>query len=279
MKESQVVLLESLAAYKFLTTEQMVRLGIVTHIKSIFRVLPGLRDRKIKPLIRRQEMEVMPGVGKLHDIYWLTKYGAEHLEEEGIMEKSDIRYLVGLPDIKYRDYKHRVSTVDIHLALKRWLDSIDSELLHITSYFDKPGSQRRGEPLILNKVTISEEKNRFMMPDIITVFMAGEKKKIIAWEQHNGKNTKKLFNQISKHIEVLDDRLLAKKLGLDQMHRIGVVFEHESIMVATMKRLMGAYGDDNGLFKFFIFKHNEHIQSDFFNHWSLWNGTQTTLLG
>ncbi|NQX99269.1 MAG: hypothetical protein HRT73_15530, partial [Flavobacteriales bacterium] len=196
--------------------------------------------------------------------------------EEMLLEQEDIRYPIGRNVMFLRDYNHRISTINIHIALANWLDAQNGEMLHASAYFDKPGSQRTGTPLILNKIEI--DKHRYFIPDLITKILIDDKEYNFVWEQHNGKDTKKLLRQIDNHIEGLKARLIGKRLGNNKLHRVGLVFEHESIKQSSMKRLMGKYGDGNDLFRCFLFKTNEEIEPDFINNWHLWNGQKTELL-
>jgi len=169
-----------------------------------------------------------------------------------------------------------MATIDIHLYLQLWLESAQGEMLDVSGYFDKPGSQRKGQPRILNKIELSDRQ--YLLPDLITRFTVNDDEKIIVWEQHNGKDTKKLMRQIETHIIALKSRAVAKKYGTDKLHRIGLVFEHQTILEATVRRCQLLYGDNTDLYRLFIFKTNEQAKNHFYDDWLLWNGELTTLL-
>jgi len=277
MKEQQIQLLEALATYKYLNSSQMLDMGISPNRSNLFQnIIKGIRDIK-KPYIIRQRMPKNGGFAGLSDIYCLSKNGALWLEDELILDRDKIRLPVGRQTVTTRDYKHRVATINIHIALQKWLESLDEEMLLVSAYFDRPGSQRNGTPRILNKVEISEYK--YLLPDLITHFSFGGGSKIIVWEQHNGKDTKKLLRQVETHLIALKKGLIGKKLGVDKLHRIGWVFEYESIMQASIKRLNDLYGHDDNLYKFFVFKTNEAVQSNFADNWLLWTGEITNITG
>lgn len=275
MKESQIRVLEALATFKYLTTQQMLDMSISTSRPNLLQnVLKNIRDIKY-PYIHRQSMP-SNHAPRLCDIYHLTKKGAEWLEDERILEKHVIRYPIGKRPVTTRDYAHRVATINIHIALNNWLGDQGEEMFLVSSYFDRPGSQRNGTPRILNKVEISPYK--YLLPDLITHFSYGDDEKIIVWEQHNGKDTKKLIRQVETHIQALKGGLIGKKVGIDKLHRIGLVFEHESIMQASIKRLNALYGLEENIYKFFLFKTNKTVQSNFFENWVLWTDELTDLV-
>lgn len=58
--------------------------------------------------------------------------------ENRILEDNEVRYPVGETRIPTSDYIHRMATIDIHIALKVWLDSFGGEMLNVSAYFDKP---------------------------------------------------------------------------------------------------------------------------------------------
>lgn len=275
MKESQINILINLATFKFMTTKQMLARGVLNDKHHLYTVLKEI-SRRNKPYIKKHTFSARAEYGRLFDVYYLTRHGRNFLVEELLLEPEEIRYPIGRNVMFLRDYNHRISTINIHIGLVNWLDTNNSEILSASAYFDKPGNQRTGTPLILNKIEINEHK--YFIPDLITKILVDDKEYNFVWEQHNGKDTKKLLRQIENHIEGLKARLIGKRLGNNKLHRVGLVFEHKSIMESSMKRLMEKYGDSSDLYRCFIFKTNEDIEPDFKNRWYLWNGQITEIL-
>ena len=75
---SQTKILESLATYKFLTSSQMVTLGVMTHEKNINTQIRFLRGLS-KPLMGSENYGSIPKIGRLESIHFLTKKGKQLL--------------------------------------------------------------------------------------------------------------------------------------------------------------------------------------------------------
>lgn len=275
LNNSQVAILENLASFKFLTKSQMAKLGIRKKASYLHRAITPIRDNK-KPLIARVVMGALVPYGKLEDVYFLTKNGVEILEENALMDRRDIRYPKSRFSLFHKDYKHRIATIDFHIALKLWLDSMEGHIKLASSYFDKPGSQRRGEPLIVNKIEIDEYN--YIIPDMILLLNDGSKDYLFAFEQENGKDTGGTVKKIVKYLEVIQRGLISDKIGVEIASRVCIVFEHQSILEATANRLNEM--EELQQFKpFFIFKPQNELENDFSNNWCFWDKTKTSFLG
>lgn len=267
--ESQIQILEALAEFKFLTTEQMIDIGICQHKRTAYFLLKPLRERH-KPLIGRISLHQWIGQARLHDLFYLTKYGASFLDEQRIMPLEKIRYPVGTPTVVTRDYKHRVATINIHIAISRYVKKNFDHMITVSSYFDQKGSNRSGDTIITNKIPINGFQ--YIYPDLITHSQHGEASHLFVWEQHNGKDTGRLIEQVERHIACIKEWWVSKAFGMQRkLHRVGIIFEHHSILEATMQRLNQKYGERDELYRFFIFKHQNDLNA-FYGHWHLWNG-------
>lgn len=276
MKESQINLLEKLAQYKYLTTSQMHRLGILKHKQGIYQILRELKTRSKSP-IDFKNFGLAPGVGKLESFYFLTKPGVNFLIEDLGFE-NEIKAPIGNGSLFARDYFHRKYTIDFHIAFNQFLEEINGEIKFLDYYFDKIGNNRtKGNLRAKNKIDLNAEGS-YIIPDIVTQFKARESDFLFLFEQHNGKDTKKLIKQLYNHLLVLEQGSASTKYNFEKNNRVVVIFEFESIKKATMKRLseLETFKPFN---KFFIFKTNEELENnDFLNGWSLINGEKTTFI-
>ena len=275
LNNSQIAILENLAVFKFLTKTQMAKLGIRKKASYLHRAITPIRDNK-KPLISRVVMGALVPYGKLEDVYFLTKNGVLMLEDNALMDKKEIRYPKSKFSLFHRDYKHRLAAIDFHIALKLWLDSIEGRIKIASSYFDKPGSQRRGEPLILNKIEIDEDN--YIIPDMIILLNDNQKDYLFAFEQENGKDTGGTIKKIIKYLPLIERGLISEKVGIDRASRICVVFEHQSILEATTTRL-NEMEDMQPYKPFFIFKPQNELDNDFANNWCFWDKSKTSFIG
>ena len=276
MKESQIKLLEKLAQYKYLTTSQMHRLGILKHKQGLYQILRELKDSS-KSKIDFKNFGIAPGIGKLESFYFLTKHGIDFLIND-LEYEDEIKAPIGNSSLFARDYFHRKYTVDFYIYLDSFLNENNGHIDFLDYYFDKVGNNRvNGNLRAKNKIDLNAEGS-YIIPDIVTQFKARDNDFLFLFEQHNGKDTKKLIKQLYNHLLVLEQGSASTKYKFHKSNRVVVVFEFESIKKATMKRLseLETFKPFN---KFFIFKTNKELENnDFLNNWSLINGEKTTFI-
>ena len=270
--ESQIRVLESLAEFKFLTVAHMQTLGVQSHAQNI---RTSVRALERSAYIGVRDLGALPTYGRLKKIFYLKNKGKKFLVDHDIMEEESIR----IPSEKgrkivERDYKHRLSVIDAHIALNRWLKNFeDTAIVHRSSYFDQHGSQRNNDTVKHNKVILSEGKKEYIIPDFLAVYRINNNTHAIALEQHNGKDTKKLLKQISAYCTAIENGSISDHLNIQKAVRILVVFEHESIMQATIARLDEVEGiRDFG--NHFYFKTGVETN---FNEWFDVNGEKACL--
>lgn len=276
LTENQVAAIELLAQYKYLTSSQFVRMNLYKQRDYLTKALKPLVDMK-KPLIAKHNFN--PINGKLESLYYLTKYAKQFLLDEAEYSESQIKLPKGLSPVKLKDYYHRKLTIDFHIYFNEWLTSNGGKMGFLHYYFDKSGNNRTNDKsnyvTTLNKIHI-DNANSFI-PDINSVFSIDGKKYLYLFEQHNGKDTKRLYEQLYVHIIAISKASVSKKYKLQQSHKVIVVCEEESIKNSIIKRLqkiegIRPYND------YFFFKTNEELKDDFFNNWTLISGEQTTFL-
>ena len=141
LSPSQEKMLHALATYKFLTTGQMLRLGIMTDRANVNKQISELRLRR-NPLIGSVTFGVHPTFGKLESVHYLTIHGANLIKERSDLGDS-IRFPKGNTVLFQQDYFHRISTVDVHIALKEQSSNNHWKLLFFLTYFDKVSTQKK----------------------------------------------------------------------------------------------------------------------------------------
>lgn len=276
LNQNHIVVIEELAKYKFLTSSQFVKLKLYKKRGYLTNAVKPLLDMK-KPLIAKQNFN--PLYGRLESIYYLTKYGKQFLIDELDYSESEIKVPKSLAPIYIKDYFHRKYTIDFHIFLSQWIESENEKLLFLNYYFDKSGSNRCEDKskyvYALNKIDLNSEQS--FIPDINLKLSSNKDEYIYLFEQHNGKDAKRLLKQLSIHILAIADGVVSKKYNSHKAHRVVVVCEEESVKTSVIKRLQKL---DNIEFynKNFIFKTNLEVQMDFFNNWTLINEEKTNFL-
>jgi len=276
LTESQITAIEYLADFKYLTSSQFVKMGLYKKRGYLTNSLKVLVDMK-KPLLAKHDFN--PINGKLESFYYLTKYGKNFLMDELDYREFQIKVPRGLSPIYLKDYLHRKFTIDFHINLRMWLKSNNGDVGFFNYYFDKSGNNRSDDKskyvTALNKVII--DKNTSFIPDVNTMFSVCEKEYLYLFEQHNGTDAKRLFEQLYVHINAIANRSVSKKYGIKKAHRVVVVCEHESVKNSVIQRLQKESGIKH-YYNFFIFKTNAELEEDFYHNWTLISGENSNFL-
>ncbi|AXX95730.1 hypothetical protein [Arcobacter ellisii] len=276
LKQKESDTLVSLAKYKFLCSSQFTRLGLYKNKGDVTNLLKPMTEQK-KPLIGVIKFPTDPTIGKLEYIYYLTKFGEKVLLEDLDYPQEKIKKVKSKP-ISTKDYFHRRATIDLHIGLNQWLQNNNGEIKFLNYYFDKVGTIKNKD----NKSVI--EINRFYLengksfiPDISTKFRVNNENYIFLFEQHNGKDSKRLIDQLHIHLLAISQDVVSKKFKFNKSNRVAIVCEEKSVKDAVIQRLQKT-DVFNTFHNFFIFKTNDELKEDFFNNWTLINGEQVSFI-
>lgn len=276
IKENQITAIEWLAKYKYLTSSQFVKMGLSKKRGYLTNALKVLIDTN-KPLIAKHDFN--PISGKLESFYYLTKYGKSFLMDELDYTEAQIKAPRGLSPIRLQDYFHRKSTIDFHIGFRQWLESNGGEINFLNYYFDKAGNNRGSNKsahvTALNKIQL-DNTNSFI-PDVNTMFSLDGEKYLYLFEQHNGADAKRLFEQLYVHIIAISQGAASKKYNLKKLHKVVVVCEEASVKNSVIQRLQDEKGIED-YNNFFIFKTNAELEANFYNNWTLINGDLVTFI-
>jgi hypothetical protein len=277
---SQEKILRELADFQYLTVSQFVRLGITKSKNGMYKALRGVSDEH-KPSTLKISCNPNPAIGRLETVYYLSNIGVKHLVTLGL-EVGDIKYPKRDSVSFASDYYHRIYTVDFFISLKNWAIGKGKYLPDFFYYFQQSsGSQRNnkgGKSLSDTRLDIEMEGVGYIVPDGVFTLKRKDKTPIFGlFEQHNGKDTKKLLGQIRAHCVAM--KLGAPSLKYNIQHdreyianRVFVSFEHEACMQATMHRL-AKNSDFLPYMQAFVFKLSDDvIHTCFTDKWFHANG-------
>lgn len=274
LSDNQLKAIEQLSIYKYLTSSQFNALGVYKNRGDLTNSLKKLVDAK-NALIGKISFGVYPRLGRLEDFYYLTNDGKSFLIDNLDFTKEQIKAVHKNSTEFHGHYFHRKYTIDFYIYLKQWLADNNGEVIFLDYYFDKAGNNRskfKEEHLKgLNRMML--EDGRTFIPDAVTKFKIEEREFLYLFEQHNGKSPKRLIEQLYIHCIALQEGVAGAKYNFDRLHRVIVVFEFESVKNATIKRLQ-TMEEFQGSYNFFIFKTNDEIKNDFFNNWTLIDGSK-----
>jgi len=224
-----------LFGYKYLTSSQFVKIGLFKRreglTKSLKKIINGKYD-----LIDKHDYS--PLSGKVESLYFLKSKGKNLLINDLEYESENIKIPIGLAS-SFKDYYYRRFTIDFYISLNTWINKMNGKIIFLDYYFDKKGNNRlqKNNKTVtpINQITLTN--NNSFIPDINTMFEINDKKYFIVFEQHNGKDTQRLYNQLLNHILALSEKALYPKYDFKKSHKVIIVCEEEIVKLSVIKRL------------------------------------------
>ena len=260
LTEKQIIILEALARFKYLTSQQLQIIFTSKSTSSINTAIRSLKSFKY-PLIKSLSFWITPWHGKLPHIHFLTSAGIKVLVEQLSIPLHKIYAPTNRNSFFQRDYFHRISTITFNILFQRWLINQGHQLYFFKSYFNRPKHENghKAETTITNWEYKSE-------PDAIGLYFANTQPHLFLFEQHNGVDAKRAINQITHHCYGLANGAASEQFKLNKPLKIYYVFEYESCLKATLNH----FENDKWLMKFrghFYFKTNQSLISNFADNW------------
>lgn len=264
----QANILIALSKFKYMTKKHFIAYQIGTKKNgTLHNNLMLLRDKK---LLNRYGFSVTPMIGgRLEDIYFLTEKGAKIVAENLDITLDLIRYPNRSTTEFKNDYNHRVATVSTMISFVLWAENQGYEIDFFDTYYDKVGSQRKSETGIQSKTRLDLPNETNISPDAIIKYDHKDKSYLFCIEVYNGKDTKRVIEQLRKLSYATFEGIPSKKYGHNKGNRNLIVFEHESYIQATIDRIkQDPYlSQFEGLERFFYFKSIEATKNDFGGSW------------
>lgn len=283
LSDKKKMILFALSEFQYLTALHMVRLG-VSPSDNYCRTLALELTRGKKPFIKKIDFVIQGGGGgKKASLYHLTKHGAELLEE--IAEDKKIKYPKHFITDFSLQYDHRINCIDFFVSLRLWVVQKGYKLEDFQYYFRQTGTNRNnkgGRSLSENRLDIDKDGVGYIIPDGIFLVHRSETTPVFGvFEQHNGKDTGRIIEQVRRHCVALKYgipslRLDVKHNGEYVANRVFICFEQTGCMKATMKRLAQA-DDFKPFMQFFHFASLEEENPFISNSWMYANGLTVDL--
>lgn len=262
-------ILLTLARHRFLTVSQLFDCG-VGKPNRIRDALALLRERKLTDKQRFGNIQGVAYKGTVQDIHFLSNKGANVLEEHGLLTAEEIKYPKSKNTFFRQDYFHRVATINSEISFERWLLENNASKLFCCNYSDKTGSQRNSTQTgTLKSVTrLTFESGSYIEPDIIFGYQRNEKNYLFCLEIYNGKDTKRVIEQLVKLAEATKESLVAQAFGYQNANRVLCSFEYESNMKAVLERITREPTFQKaGIEKFFFFNLHDKVKENFGKDW------------
>lgn len=274
MTDTGILILELLAQFKFLSVSQFEKLGVSLSRKSLYGILKWLRDTSWW-LIGHRTFAYSPKYGRLEDMYYLTPKGKKYLISQHNRGTDEIKLPIG-NTLFYKDYQHRKTTIDVHIAFLLALSPHGYSFSFYDHYFEgRNKAQGRGRE---TATAIYSWELTIRADSLFAALAPDGTKKLYAVEVHNGYRVSKISDQLLKHAEVIATGALSKKFGLNISHRVLSVFEHVSTLESAHERLAD-HPYLHHLKSHFLSKSFNQLITDPLEYWHCLDGSSRTLLG
>lgn len=236
--------LQALNQFRFLTTTQILRLGIAKDRGNLNKVLASMvsatRDEQNIPRpkeIGALDFGAIAGVGRLPRMYFLAPKGAELLAELD-PDGAPPRPIVNA--VRFRnDYFHRVHTVDFHITLARFAAATGHEITLNRQYFTWRPKQGSAPARPSTSIDL---KPGFIDPDSIYRLTGPDGvERLFLVEVANGDKVARVANKLTEYAQVLERQVINQAFDFPKGVRVLWIFEHEP----TLERVRSRVGEDS----------------------------------
>lgn len=267
--------MEQLATYRYLTSNQLVRLGVSKRRSSLYSKLRELTDRG-RPLAQKITFGVDAYKGQLPAIYYLTPAGVDVAECQLGLSREDIKYPMSKANF-FAQYYHTVATIDTHISARLWAQHHDLDVMVFDTYHEviKQGKEKASA-----KTQFYLHDGTRVIPDANMMFELNGQSSLYVIEIYKGNHVARTVKQLKKHLIGLAHLSASKKYGMNVPYRILVVFLDEVLQQGVIKRLHNAPAFTHAI-DYFLLKHidqiNDPLQS-FYYGWRNLRGEERDLI-
>ncbi len=262
----QTAILSSIAKYKYLTVNHFKALKIGSSDRLIRDNLKILRERK---LTEKMSFGTIPIKGRFQDLHFLTERGAKMLIESLDLEPEEVKHPSRASTFFKNDYLHRVSTIDLMISFNQWAEKNGYIIDLFDTYFDKVGSQRATETGVQSKTRFDLPNGKNISPDAVVKYEANGKNYLFCLEVYNGKDTKRVIDQIRKLTYATFEGIPSKKYDHNKTNRNLILFEFDDYKNYAIDRIKKDpyLSQFEGLEKVFFFSSIEAQKVNFGANW------------
>ncbi|MEL6960408.1 MAG: hypothetical protein AAGL89_15805 [Pseudomonadota bacterium] len=250
--------LQALSLYRFLTVEQMLRLGISRNAKS-------LRDKTLFALRHHGCIQSEKIGSFLPDVHYLTHKGADLLIELEGVEVGPV------PGKKKQPFsalfaKHRFAQVDFQIGLHQWAEERgDAEVvLELQDFVRQP---KAATELIVPGLVNS------VIPDaVMAVGLNTGQHAVYLVEIHRATQSKAVAQQLSQYFEVIKSGIIAQAHGIDA-HPVVCSVHHQPSVLGSVKARLTSRDGFAQFKRNFVFHRLEDLNQNFTTGWHLADDT------
>jgi hypothetical protein len=245
----------ALARYRFLTAPQLLRIGVSSSRRYLYKSLHHLAARR-PHILRSIAFGVHAERGHLPALYYLTPSGSQLLAE------ADREEPMPVPERVHRfanDYFHRVHTIDCHIAICQWATSAGNSLEFFHTYFDHSADRKPRTHVKLPKGSI--------VPDaVFRLVDPGSQARLFALEMYNRRETYRVEQQIARYLLALKREVIEEAYRHHSALRVLCVFDEAPALDLILKRV-ARRPDFPSVAPQFFFKTLSDLSADFYGGW------------
>ncbi len=268
--DKHIKILKAIGRYKFLTYKQMIRLGIDSHTPNLSRLVKDLRETRLALVKKIPHRTGTPAK------FYLTSKAKKVLMELYNLDEGVVQFPKGVIHTDTQDQKHRTSIIDIQIELDLACQEKEIELILCDRYFDTTGNNRIDKNLA-SKTAIIYEGKKTLKADLTFMLLIEKQKELYLLELENGKDSKKAVEKCINYGKAILKGTVNEKYNYKKGFRTLWVFEYQSTLDATLRRLEGNDFFGN-MREYFLFKSLEDIVSNgFFGGWGNLSGSDRKL--
>lgn len=236
LKVAEIYVLEALAMFQYLTSQQLTTVLPSTSNSTVNRYLRALRIID-KPLVRDLNFGFVPWKWPIAPVYCLTEKWVKWLMKHWKYSLKNIKRPLGRSCFFATDYYHRIATIDFKISFIKWISRQSYTLNFFHCYFEREWSNNSLSWITSKSKASLNAWDLQIIPDAIIGYQTPEWSKLILFEQHMGNDAKRALRQIQWHCFFLSLWVVNKKYGSHKNSCIYYVFENKSCMDAVIRRL------------------------------------------
>ena len=264
ISEKQLLILQHLARYTYLTTPHLVTLGISARPNHVSgRHLKPLIEGRF-PLVEYSDYTAIQRGRTIRKprIHTLTKRGRDTLAEFLQVSADSIYYPVNKIQFT-RDYAHRTRTIDLLISFDRLAQSEDSDRDIIDPYYRYDGSQRKKGSQLTSLARVPYSGG-FLVPDANLYYQTEAEKNLFTLELERQPKAKRIIeDKIYPHAQIIAEGTLSVKYEHPFSHRALFAFESFGTMQTVASFLFHTKDFDQTLKDSFMFAMFEDVKKDF----------------
>jgi len=257
--------LQALRSYRFLTVDQMLRLGISRNAKS-------LRDKTLFALRHHKCIHSEKIGAFLPDIHHLTLRGQKIIAElEGVES-------VAVPSNKRVPFSaifapHRFAQVDFQIGIRQWVEQrSDADIVLELQDFISDLNSRTKKPKSATELNTPDSSKAIIPDGTFAVELHSGKLMVYLVEIHRSTQTKAVTAQLKRYFDVIRERVIQQKYDL-QVHPVICSIHHQNSVLNGVKNRLNADADFEPFKRNFVFHTLDDLTINFTGGWHFANNT------